>query len=142
MDDTAEIVGVLQQRFPLMEAPFKEDICYATTNRQGAVKALAAECDLVLVIGSGNSSNSQRLVEVALRGGARDARLIDDASGLDWRWLDGVETLGVTAGASAPETLVEGVLAAVGTQFAVTVEEIAPTRETVVFKLPRQLLEA
>jgi 4-hydroxy-3-methylbut-2-enyl diphosphate reductase len=142
VDDTAEILGVLRGRFPALEEPFKEDICYATTNRQEAVKALAAACDLVLVIGSKNSSNSQRLVEVALRGGARDARLIDDAGGLDWRWFEGVGTLGVTAGASAPENVVEGVLEAVNRQFAVVLEEVAPRRETVVFKLPRLLLEA
>jgi 4-hydroxy-3-methylbut-2-enyl diphosphate reductase len=142
VDDTAEIVAALQARFPLMEAPFKEDICYATTNRQGAVKQMAAACDLVLVIGSKNSSNSLRLVEVALKAGARDARLIDDAAGLDWRWFEGVATLGVTAGASAPETLVEGVIDAIGAVFTVTLEDVAPVRETVVFKLPRQLADA
>jgi 4-hydroxy-3-methylbut-2-enyl diphosphate reductase len=141
VDDTAEIVSVLQARFPGMAAPHKEDICYATTNRQEAIKRLGAECDRVLVIGSPTSSNSLRLVEVAIRAGAGDARLIDDAAGLDWDWLAGAKTLGVTAGASAPETLVEGVIAAVGERYDLTVEEVSPTRETVSFKLPRVLVE-
>ena len=141
VDDTAEIVAVLQARFPGMAAPHKEDICYATTNRQEAIKRLGADCDRVLVIGSPTSSNSLRLVEVAIRAGAGDARLIDDATGLDWDWLAGARTLGVTAGASAPETLVEGVIAAVGERFDLTVEEVSPTRETVSFKLPRLLVE-
>ena len=141
VDDTAEIVAVLQARFPGMAAPHKEDICYATTNRQEAIKRLGADCDRVLVIGSPTSSNSLRLVEVAIRAGAGDARLIDDAGGLDWDWLSGARTLGVTAGASAPETLVEGVIAAVGERYDLTVEEISPTRETVSFKLPRMLVE-
>jgi 4-hydroxy-3-methylbut-2-enyl diphosphate reductase len=141
VDDTAEIVAVLQARFPGMAAPHKEDICYATTNRQEAIKRLGAECDRVLVIGSPTSSNSLRLVEVAIRAGAGGARLIDDAAGLDWDWLAGAKTLGVTAGASAPETLVEGVIAAVGERYDLTVEEVSPTRETVSFKLPRLLVD-
>jgi len=141
VDDTAEIVAALQARFPGMAAPHKEDICYATTNRQEAIKRLGADCDRVLVLGSPTSSNSLRLVEVAIRAGAGDARLIDDAAGLDWDWLAGVRTLGVTAGASAPETLVEGVIAAVGERYDLTVEEVSPTRETVSFKLPRILAE-
>ncbi len=141
VDDTAEIVAVLQARFPNMAAPHKEDICYATTNRQEAIKRLGADCDRVLVIGSPTSSNSLRLVEVAIRAGAGDARLIDDADGLDWDWLAGARTLGVTAGASAPETLVAGVIAAVGERYDLTVEEVSPTRETVSFKLPRVLAE-
>lgn len=141
VDDTAEIVGVLQARFPAMAAPHKEDICYATTNRQEAVKRLAADCGLVLVVGSKKSSNSLRLVEVALRGGAGDARLIDDAGDVDWRWLDGVAAVGLTAGASAPETLVEGVIEALAEKFDLTVDEVSPTRETVTFKLPRVLTE-
>ena len=104
-----------------------------------AVKRVAAACDLVLVVGSQNSSNSLRLVEVAMRAGARDARLIDDASGVDWSWFDGVQTVGVTAGASAPETLVRGVVDAIAGRFAVTEEEDAGARENVVFKLPRAL---
>ena len=141
VDDTAEIVAVLQARFPGMAAPHKEDICYATTNRQEAIKRLGADCDRVLVIGSPTSSNSLRLVEVAIRAGAGDARLIDDAAGLDWDWLAGARTLGITAGASAPETLVAGVIAAVGARYDLTVEEVSPTRETVSFKLPRVLAE-
>ena len=141
VDDTAEIVAVLQARFPGMAAPHKEDICYATTNRQEAIKRLGADCDRVLVIGSPTSSNSLRLVEVAIRAGAGDARLIDDADGLDWNWLAGARTLGVTAGASAPETLVEGVIAAVRERYDLTVEEVSPTRETVSFKLPRMLVD-
>tara|TARA_R110002072_G_scaffold17079_4_gene65537 strand:- start:3058 stop:4017 length:960 start_codon:yes stop_codon:yes gene_type:complete len=141
VDDTAEIVGELQRRFPEIAAPHKEDICYATTNRQAAVKTLAAECDAVLVIGSETSSNSKRLVEVALRAGARRAALIDDASGIDWSVMEGVSTMGVTAGASAPESLVEALIDAFRTRYDVTVEEVRVTDENVVFKLPR-LLEA
>ena len=137
VDDTAAIVGVLQRRFPSIAAPRREDICYATTNRQDAVKAMAARCDAVLVVGARNSSNSVRLVEVALRAGARAAHLIDDASGLDWAWLEGVRTLGLTAGASAPERLVQGVIEAIAARRPVTVEEIETARETVTFKLPR-----
>jgi len=139
VDDTAEIVATLQRRFPAMAAPHKEDICYATTNRQDAVKEMAAHCDLVLVVGSSNSSNSLRLVEVAERAGARAAKLIDDAAGIDWAWMDGVRTLGLTAGASAPETLVEGVLQALSSRYAVHVREGSMPRETVTFKLPRVL---
>ena len=141
VDDTLEIVSALQARFPAVAAPHKEDICYATTNRQEAVKTLAAQSDLVLVVGSGNSSNSVRLVEVAIRAGASDARLIDDASGIDWAWLDGVTSVGVTAGASAPEALVEGVIAALAARFDVILREGDTPRETVTFKLPRQLAD-
>jgi 4-hydroxy-3-methylbut-2-en-1-yl diphosphate reductase len=141
VDDTLEIVSALQARFPAVAAPHKEDICYATTNRQEAVKTLAAQSDLVLVVGSGNSSNSVRLVEVAIRAGASDARLIDDASGIDWAWLDGVSSVGVTAGASAPEALVEGVIAALAARFDVILREGDTPRETVTFKLPRQLAD-
>jgi len=141
VDDTAEIVATLRRRFPEIAAPHKEDICYATTNRQEAVKRLAGECDLVLVVGSQNSSNSVRLVEVASRAGAKDARLIDDASGLDPTWLADVSTVGITAGASAPDVLVQSVIDALGAHFDITVEEFGPTRETVTFKLPRVLVE-
>ncbi len=141
VDDTAEIVAVLQRRFPAIAAPHKEDICYATTNRQDAVKAMARDADLVLVIGSPKSSNSVRLVEVAKRAGARDAKLVGSAGEVDWRWFDGVAVVGVTAGASAPEDLVEDLIAAISTRFAARVEEIAVTREDVVFKLPRVLVE-
>jgi len=137
VDDTAEIVGELQRRFPEIAAPHKEDICYATTNRQAAVKALAADCDIVLVIGSETSSNSKRLVEVALRAGAGKAALIEDARAIDWRELDGAATVGITAGASAPESLVENLIAAFEDRFDLAVEELRVTDENVVFKLPR-----
>ncbi len=139
VDDTADIVAVLQRRFPGIAAPHKEDICYATTNRQEAVKQLADRSDLLLVVGSRNSSNSVRLVEVGLRGGAAKGHLLDDASGLDWSWLDGVETVGITAGASAPEILVQGLIDRLSTRYELTIEDVAPTRETVTFKLPRVL---
>jgi 4-hydroxy-3-methylbut-2-enyl diphosphate reductase len=141
VDEAAEIVGVLLARFPGIAGPIKEDICYATTNRQEAVKRLAQDCDLMLVVGSKASSNSQRLVEVALKGGARRARLIDDASDIDWAWLEGAAVVGLTAGASAPEALVEGVIDALAARFEVSVEEVSPTRETVTFKLPRVLAD-
>jgi len=140
LDDTAEIIAALKARFPELPDPHKEDICYATTNRQEAVKRLAEAADLVLVVGSPNSSNSVRLVEVALKAGARDARLIDDASHLDWAWLEGVRHIGLTAGASAPESLVQGVIDALAARFDVTVEEDGGARETVTFKLPRALM--
>jgi 4-hydroxy-3-methylbut-2-enyl diphosphate reductase len=141
VDDTADIVEVLQARFPAMGAPHKEDICYATTNRQDAVKMLADRSDLVLVVGSSNSSNSVRLVEVALKAGARSAHLIDDARGIDWAWFNGVKTLGLTAGASAPEALVEDVMDVLRQHYAVEVEEGVAARETVTFKLPRALAD-
>ncbi len=139
VDDTAEIVAALQRRFPAIAAPHKEDICYATTNRQDAVKAIARGADLVLVIGSPKSSNSVRLVEVAKRAGAADAQLVASAADVDWNWFAGVRTVGVTAGASAPEDLVDALIAAISARFAAHVEEIAVTREDVVFKLPRVL---
>jgi 4-hydroxy-3-methylbut-2-enyl diphosphate reductase len=141
VDDTAEIVAVLQRRFPGIAAPHKEDICYATTNRQDAVKAMAEQADLVLVIGSPKSSNSVRLVEVAKRAGARDARLVGSAEDVDWRWFEGVRAVGVTAGASAPEDLVEELIAAIAARFEARVEELRVTKEDVVFKLPRVLAE-
>ena len=141
LDDCAEIIAALQARFPSIEAPVKEDICYATTNRQEAIKRMAGQCDLVLVVGSKTSSNSLRLVEVAKRAGAGDARLIDDALDIDWAWLRGVGVVGVTAGASAPEVLVKGVLDALAQRFEVQVEEAESLRETVAFKLPRILAE-
>ncbi|MBL8771061.1 MAG: 4-hydroxy-3-methylbut-2-enyl diphosphate reductase [Phenylobacterium sp.] len=136
VDDTSEIVAALRARFPDIAAPHKEDICYATTNRQEAVKAIAARSEVLLVIGSANSSNSVRLAEVGRRAGAR-AYLIDDASALDLAWLDGVRTVGVTAGASAPEVLVQGVIDRLAGAFEVSLEEAAAARETVTFKLPR-----
>ncbi len=136
VDDTAEIVAALRARFPAIAAPHKEDICYATTNRQEAVKTVADRAEVLLVLGSGNSSNSVRLAEVGQRSGAR-AYLIDDASALDLGWLDGVRVAGVTAGASAPEVLVQGVIEKLRERFDVTVEEVDAARETVTFKLPR-----
>ena len=139
MDDTAEILRILKARFPELPDPHKEDICYATTNRQEAVKVLANGCDLVLVVGSPNSSNSVRLVEVALRGGARGAHLLDDASQVDWRWFEGVNTVGITAGASAPEPLIQALIAAIADRFDTTMINDPGERETVTFKLPRAL---
>lgn len=141
VDDTAAIVAALRERFPEISAPHKEDICYATTNRQEAVKSVAARSDVLLVLGSANSSNSVRLVEVAKREGVAQAHLIDDASFLDLAWIDGAQTVGVTAGASAPEMLVQGVIDALRAVFDVTVEEVDAVRETVSFKLPRVLVE-
>ena len=139
VDDTAEIVAVLRERFPGIEGPKREDICYATTNRQAAVKAVAADCDLVLVIGSANSSNSQRLREVAERAGAARALLLPRADQLDWAALDGVRTLGLTAGASAPETLVQEMLLRLGEHYDLVIEERRVTQEDVVFRLPATL---
>ena len=141
VDDTADIVTALQARFPGISSPHKEDICYATTNRQEAVKTLAPGTDLVLVIGATTSSNSVRLVEVAKRAGAARAELVASADHIDWAWFDKVKTLGLTAGASAPEDLVQGVIAACGERFDVSVERIETARETVTFKLPRILSE-
>ena len=139
VDDTAEIVAALRERFPDIAAPYKEDICYATTNRQEAVKAISARADVLLVLGSANSSNSVRLVEVGKRSGAKGAYLIDDAHGLDLAWLDGAASVGVTAGASAPELLVQGLIDRLAEAFDVMVEEVDTVRETVSFKLPRKL---
>ena len=141
VDDTADIVATLQRRFPSLIGPKVEDICYATSNRQTAVKAIALQCQLVLVIGAENSSNSQRLREVAAREGAQ-ARLIQRAAGIDWSWFEGVTTVGLTAGASAPEVLVQEVLDALRCRFDVTVEEVTTAKEQVVFKLPRALVAA
>ncbi len=139
VEDAAEIVAILRARFPEIEGPRKEDICYATTNRQAAVRAIAPECDMVIVIGSANSSNSLRLREVAERAGARRAILLACAAALDWRLLDNVRTLGVTAGASAPEHLVQELLARLADYFDIRLEERLVTREDVVFKLPAAL---
>jgi len=139
VDDTAEIVSILQERFPAISSPHKEDICYATTNRQNAVKAMGAEADLTLVIGAETSSNSKRLVEVALREGSDAAELVASADDVDWSWFEDVETLGLTAGASAPEDLVQELIDACAARFDVTVKELTVTREDVVFKLPRVL---
>ncbi|HEY1073916.1 4-hydroxy-3-methylbut-2-enyl diphosphate reductase [Brevundimonas sp.] len=139
VDDTADILAALKRRFPELPDPHKEDICYATTNRQEAVKRLGEGCQLVLVVGSKNSSNSARLVDVALKAGAGDARLVDDAGDVDWSWFDGVTTVGVTAGASAPEPLIEALIDAIRARFDAVVTEDDGARETVSFKLPRAL---
>jgi len=142
VDDTRQIVAALQRRFPAIAAPKKEDICYATTNRQQAVGEIAAECDLLLVIGAPNSSNSMRLVEVAKTRGCPKAHLVQRAAGIDWSWFDGVRTLGISAGASAPEVLVDEVIAACAERFDVAVEQRSDRAENVVFKLPKVLADA
>jgi 4-hydroxy-3-methylbut-2-enyl diphosphate reductase len=139
VDDTSAIVAVLRRRFPALAEPRKDDICYATTNRQEAVKAIAPRADLMLVIGASNSSNSVRLKEVAERSGARAAHLISSAESIDWTWFEGVAVMGLTAGASAPETLVQGVIAACRARYDVMVEEITTAQEDVVFRVPRVL---
>jgi 4-hydroxy-3-methylbut-2-enyl diphosphate reductase len=138
VDDTADMVSALQARFPSIQGPKGDDICYATSNRQAAVKAMAPRADLVLVIGAANSSNSQRLREVAEREGSA-SYLIGRAEDIDWRWFDGIATLGLTAGASAPEVLVQEVLAEVDKRFVVSTEYVTTAVEQVVFKLPRAL---
>ncbi len=139
VDDTAAIVAALKARFPEIRAPRSEDICYATSNRQAAVKAIAPECDKLLVIGSPNSSNSLRLAEVAQRMGV-PARLIERASDIDWDWLGEPSTLGLTAGASAPELLIREVVDALGSRFEVTEEQADHSPERMIFKLPRELV--
>ncbi|HEV2748828.1 MAG TPA: 4-hydroxy-3-methylbut-2-enyl diphosphate reductase [Allosphingosinicella sp.] len=135
VDDTAEIVAILQRRFPDIKGPRGEDICYATSNRQAAVKEIAGRCDAILVIGAPNSSNSLRLVEVAEREGT-PARLVGRADELDLRWLEGVDTLGITAGASAPEVLVRELVERLTEAFDVREEAIEGVQERMVFKLP------
>jgi 4-hydroxy-3-methylbut-2-enyl diphosphate reductase len=139
VDDTAAIVEALKARFPEIRAPRSEDICYATSNRQAAVKAIAGECDKMLVIGAPNSSNSLRLAEVAERLGV-PARLIERATDIDWDWLGQPATLGLTAGASAPELLVREVVDALRDRFAVTEEQADHSPERMIFKLPRELV--
>lgn len=140
VDDTAGLIAILQERFPSIALPYKEDICYATTNRQLAVKAIAERCDLLLVLGSVTSSNSKRLVEVGAKGGADDAMLISSAESIDWDRIETANTIGLSAGASAPEYLTDGVLAALKSRYNVSVEEVEVTKEKVIFRLPRQLL--
>jgi 4-hydroxy-3-methylbut-2-enyl diphosphate reductase len=139
VDDTAEIVDALTARFPAITGPRKEDICYATTNRQEAVKAMAPKIEALLVVGAPNSSNSKRLVEVGARAGCPYAQLVQRAADIDWRALDGVRSLGVTAGASAPEVLVDEVIDAVRARHDVTVETVETATENVEFKVPRAL---
>ncbi|MBV8777237.1 MAG: 4-hydroxy-3-methylbut-2-enyl diphosphate reductase [Alphaproteobacteria bacterium] len=138
VDDTAEIVAILRRRFPAIEGPRSEDICYATSNRQAAVKAIAGRCDFLLVIGAPNSSNSLRLVEVAEREGTK-ARLVGRGADLDFAWLEGVRTLGITAGASAPETLVREVVACLAERFELSEEPVEGVEERMIFKLPAGL---
>ena len=140
VDDVAEIVSVLQRRFPAMRGPAKADICFATTNRQSAVKAIAPKSDLVIVVGAPNSSNSVRLVEVAKFTGARDAMLVEQAAQIDWARLKDVRSVGLTAGASAPEKLVEDVIAALQERYTLSVETVTVTREDTVFSLPKALV--
>lgn len=141
VDDTAEIVAALKARFPGIIGPHKEDICYATTNRQEAVKAIAPLVDALLVIGAPNSSNSQRLVEVGRAKGCAYTQLVQRATEIDWRALDGVRSLGITAGASAPEDLVNEVIAAFEARYDVTIELVETAKERVEFKVPRILRE-
>ena len=139
IDDTAGIVAALKDRFPAIVGPHKEDICYATTNRQHAVKAMAPKSDAILVIGAPNSSNSKRLVEVGAAAGCDYSMLVQRATDIDWRALEGVKSVGVTAGASAPEVLIEEVISAFRERYNVTVETIETAQENVEFKVPRIL---
>ena len=140
VDDTAAIIAILQARFPAIHGPKQADICYATTNRQAAVKAIAPRCDAVLVVGSPNSSNSNRLVEVARLAGCPDAVLVEGADHVDWRRFAGMRRIGITAGASAPEILVDGLIAACRDHYDVTVEPVSVATEDISFKLPRELV--
>lgn len=142
VDDTAGIIAALKARFPAIVGPAKEDICYATTNRQGAVKAIAARCDALIVVGAPNSSNSQRLVEVARSEGCRRSFLVQRAAELDPASLDGLATIGITAGASAPEALVEEILAAIAGRFDLEIEDVVTAVENIAFNVPRELRDA
>ncbi|MBA84850.1 4-hydroxy-3-methylbut-2-enyl diphosphate reductase [Thalassobius sp. S69A] len=141
VDDTIDIIAALNERFPQIVGPHKEDICYATTNRQASVKAIAPQSDALLVVGAPNSSNSRRLVEVASRNGCDYAQLVQRATEIDWRALDGIRTLGITAGASAPEVLINEVVDAFRDRFDVTVEIVETAQENIEFKVPRVLRE-
>lgn len=140
LDDTSEIIAALKKRYPSIKDPKKEDICYATTNRQNAVKELAKKVELVLIIGAPNSSNSRRLVEVAQKGGCKSV-LIQRAREIDWNWFDGVDAVGISAGASAPEILVEEVMDAFKERFETKVENILTIEENVTFKVPAILMK-
>ncbi|WP_296393086.1 4-hydroxy-3-methylbut-2-enyl diphosphate reductase [Williamsia sp.] len=142
VDETMETVGRLRERFPLLQDPPSDDICYATQNRQVAVKAMAPHCDLVIVVGSTNSSNSVRLVEVALQAGARASYLVDYARDIDTAWFEGADTVGVTSGASVPEVLVRGVVDLLAEHGYGTVETVTTANETLTFALPRELRPA
>lgn len=142
VDDTIDIVAALNARFPAIVGPHKEDICYATTNRQEAVKAMAPKCDAMLVVGAPNSSNSRRLVEVGARAGCAYAQLVQRATDIDWRALDGITSMGITAGASAPEVLINEVIDAFRDRYDVTVKMVETAVENVEFKVPRVLRES
>lgn len=139
VDDTADIVTALTERFPNIVGPHKEDICYATTNRQDAVKAMAPMIDAMLVVGAPNSSNSRRLVEVGIKAGCPYAQLVQRAADIDWRAIEGATSIGVTAGASAPEVLIDEVIAAVQDRHDVTIQKVETAVESVEFKVPRVL---
>lgn len=139
VDDTKDIVAALEARFPAIQGPHKEDICYATTNRQESVKAISAHIDALLVVGAPNSSNSRRLVEVGARNGCAYAQLVQRDTDIDWRALDGITSIGITAGASAPEVLVNEVIDAIKARYDVTVKEVETAKENVEFKVPRVL---
>ncbi|VAV87250.1 4-hydroxy-3-methylbut-2-enyl diphosphate reductase [hydrothermal vent metagenome] len=139
VDDTKSIIDALQTRFPDINSPHKEDICYATTNRQASVKEIAHQCDMLLVVGAPNSSNSQRLVEVARTSGCENSILVQRASEIDWEKVKSPDIVGITAGASAPEVLVSEVIGAFQDRFEVTIDYVETAKESVTFKLPRQL---
>jgi 4-hydroxy-3-methylbut-2-enyl diphosphate reductase len=141
VDDTADVVAALKARFPAIVGPHKEDICYATTNRQEAVKAMAPKCDAMLVVGAPNSSNSKRLVEVGARAGCQYAQLVQRAEDIDWRALEGISSIGITAGASAPEVLINEVISAFEERFNVSRHLVETATENVEFKVPRVLRE-
>lgn len=142
VDETMQIVNLLHEKFPHLENPPSDDICYATQNRQVAVKKIAAECDLMIVVGSQNSSNSKRLVEVALQAGAKQAHLVDYANQIEEEWLEGVQTVGLSSGASVPEILVREVLSFLDDRGFHEVEEVTTAAEKITFALPRDLREA
>ena len=141
IDDTAEVVSALSKRFPAIVGPHKEDICYATTNRQLAVKQIAPQVDALIVVGAPNSSNSKRLVEVASKAGCKYAQLVQRANEIDWRSLENIRSVGVTAGASAPEVLVNEVVEAFQQRFSVTIEKVETAQENISFKVPKILRE-
>ena len=142
IDDTAEVVSALSKRFPAIVGPHKEDICYATTNRQLAVKQIAPQVDALIVVGAPNSSNSKRLVEVASKAGGKYAQLVQRANEIDWRSLENIRSVGVTAGASAPEVLVNEVVEAFQQRFSVSIEKVETAQENISFKVPKILREA
>lgn len=139
VDDTQEIVDIFRQRFPEIIGPHKEDICYATTNRQVAIKNIASRCDQMIIVGAPNSSNSKRLVEVAQRAGCNKSALLQRAEDIDWSDYQDISILGITAGASAPEVLVDEIIAAFGDRFETTIETVSTAEENISFKLPREL---